>query len=137
LGWDLAGTAFFAHGHINGHHYRAPLRNNTKFVYKAANLVAYESSSGPDSIIHFGNLVGFAKAGSGMASAVIERRLVQRQSVDPFYVCVRPTSPMPNLVLVPVVRFICACSEMCLRLVVPPVSMVIFHQLSGDLHQFE
>jgi len=130
--------AYFAHGHINGHHYRVPLREREETHRKSSFLLAYESTADPNTAIHFGHLAVFVQdLVTDTNYAVVARRQVVRHSTDPFYVCVCPLDDVCHLVLVPVSQLVCACSEMVLHATTPPMSMVLFHQLSGSLHPFE
>jgi hypothetical protein len=108
-----------------------------EFDPKSTVLLAY-FADGTETTVHFADLVVFVKDPSTQTNyAVLARRHVERLSTDPFYVCVCVPADDCPLVLVPVKRMICACSEMVLRDAVPPMRMVIFHQLSGALHSFE
>lgn len=135
---NMPAQSFFARGHINGHYYRAPLRHREGDHSKASHLLAYYANDASDSAVHFGDLVVFTKSPrTGTNYAVICRRPVVRHSASPFYVCVGVTDDLVDeLVLIPVRHMVCACSEMVMAGVLPEMRMVLFHQLSGALHNF-
>jgi hypothetical protein len=126
---------YFAHGHINGHHYRVPLRQLEEGP-SSTPLLAYFADR-TENTVHFGDLVVFVvDKCTDTNYAVIARRRVVKLSIDPFYVCVCEPSDVCPFVLVPVCNMVCACSEMLLTHATSPVHFVLFHQLSGALHDF-
>ena len=115
--------------HVNGHDIAAS-RNKRA----STSLVAYQSTTGA---VHFGDVLVFVRDNTQpTAFAVISRRIA-KVSHDPFYICVSPVSIGCDLVIVRLERVICGCSEWPLPSVLPVSHMIIFHQLSVHLHNFE
>ena len=134
---NIPATSFFAHGHINGHHYRVPLRQREGDNLRSTYLLAYFATDATPASVNFGDLIVFTRdSRTGINYAVVGRRPVTRHSAKPFYVCVPESDVYSGFVVVPVRRMVCACSELVMPGVVPPMRMVLFHQISGALHQF-
>lgn len=128
----LAAPDLFNFCHVNGHDISAVAPN--RILNRSSALVAFCGAIG---VVHFGNVLVFVRdRPTGRQFAVVSRRIAT-VSRDPFYVCLPPVNIDSPLVLVPVENIHCGCSAWPLPNVNPSMDMVIFHQLSDYLHQFE
>jgi hypothetical protein len=132
----LLEVKFFSQGHTNG--YTIPTPILAREFAKRSTLVAFTSTCIGEPRVRFGDAVCFVlDVTTGRKHAVIRRRVVSHQIQYPFNLRVESHVVNRPMQLVRVEDIICSCSEMLLPDMNPCESIVIFHQLSGDIHYFE